>query len=61
VKGSNVIQFIIAVGGFLLLSHVMSTPEQREAARLRVKKLEPIFAAIAVIGIGFLVVAWIVG
>lgn len=55
------IQFVIVVVGFLLLSHVMSTPEQREAARLRVRKLEPIFAAIAVAGIGFLAFAWLVG
>lgn len=55
------VQFVIVLAGFLLLSHMMSTPEQRHAARLRVKKIEPYCIAIIVIVVGFLTFAWIKG
>ena len=55
------IQLIIVFVGFLGLSYAMSTPEQREAGRRRVKRLEPFCFAVITLGVGFLLFAWIIG
>lgn len=46
------IQIIIILIGFLCLSHMMSTPEDREAARLSVKRVEPYCWTIIIGGVG---------
>jgi hypothetical protein len=52
------IQIIIIGVGFLGLAHFMSTPEQRQAARRDVKKLEPYAIAVTIAGVGFVAYAW---
>lgn len=55
------IQIIIIGVGFLAISRMLSTPEQREAARQDIKKLEPYAWAVIIGGIGFVTIAWVKG
>lgn len=48
------IQIAIILIGFMGISHMMSTPEQREEARLSVKRLEPYCLAIIIGVVGTL-------
>lgn len=55
------IQIIIMGVGLLAISFMLSTPEQRAAARADIKRIEPYALAVIVGGVGFVAYAWFIG
>lgn len=55
------IQIIFLLGGVLIISNMIATPEQKQQARQDIRKIEPLCYSIIVIGGGFLLYAGIRG
>ncbi len=55
------IQILFLLGGVLIISNMIATPEQKQQAKQDVKKIEPLCYTIIVMGGGFLLYAGIRG